>query len=122
VVVDIGRGSEQLQTFAWDCDRILVVVPALLKAAVASARLLQELPPVEAALLIRGKTGTALDSAMIADAVGLPVHGRVPELRGVGAASENGRLLELGRRRGVRHFAASVLDLLEGEIPMGELL
>jgi secretion/DNA translocation related CpaE-like protein len=122
VVVDIGRGSEQLQTFAWDCDRILVVVPALLKAAVASARLLQELPPVEAALLIRGKTGAALDGAMIADAVGLPVHGRVPELRGVGAASENGRLLELGRRRGVRHFAASVLDLLEGEIPMGELL
>lgn len=121
VVVDIGRGTEPLHTYAWDCDRILVLVPAQLKAAVASARLLQELPPVEAALLVRGKAGAALDSALIADAVGLPVHGRVPELRGVGAAAENGRLLELGRRRSVRHFAASVLDLLDGEIPMGEL-
>jgi secretion/DNA translocation related CpaE-like protein len=121
VVVDIGRGTEPLHTYAWDCDRILVVVPAQLKAAVASARLLQELPPVEAALLVRGKAGAALDSALIGDAVGLPVQGRVPELRGVGAAAENGRLLELGRRRSVRHFAASVLDLLDGEIPMGEL-
>ena len=120
VVVDIGRGGEPLHTFAWDCDRILVVVPAQLKAAVASARLTQELPPVETALLVRGKAGAALDSALIADAVGLPVHGMVPELRGVGAAAENGRLLELGKRRRVRHFAASVLDLLDGEIPVGE--
>ena len=114
VVVDIGRGAEPLHTFAWDCDRILVVLPAQLKAAVASARLLQELPPVEAALLVRGKPGAALDSALIADAVGLPVHGRVPDLRGVTGASESGRLLELGKRRSVRHFAASVLDLLDG--------
>ncbi|HJW00570.1 MAG TPA: septum site-determining protein Ssd [Arthrobacter sp.] len=120
VVVDIGRGAEPLHTFAWDCDRILVVLPAQLKAAVASARLLQELPPVEAALLVRGKPGAALDSALIADAVGLPVHGRVPDLRGVTGASESGRLLELGKRRSVRHFAASVLDLLDGELA-GEL-
>ncbi len=119
VVVDIGRGAEPLHTFAWDCDRILVVLPAQLKAAVASARLLQELPPVEAALLVRGKPGAALDSALIADAVGLPVHGRVPDLRGVTGASESGRLLELGKRRSVRHFAASVLDLLDGELAAG---
>jgi hypothetical protein len=118
--VDIGRGAEPLHTFAWDCDRILVVLPAQLKASVASARLLQELPPVEAALLVRGKPGAALDSALIADAVGLPVHGRVPDLRGVTGASESGRLLELGKRRSVRHFAASVLDLLDGE-PAGGL-
>lgn len=121
VVVDIGRGAEPLHTFAWDCDRILVVLPAQLKAAVASARLLQELPPVEAALLVRGKPGAALDSALISDAVGLPVHGRVPDLRGVTGASESGRLLELGKRRSVRHFAASVLDLLEGELAAGGL-
>ena len=120
IVVDIGRGAEPLHTFAWDCDRILVVLPAQLKAAVASARLLQELPPVEAALLVRGKPGAALDSALIADAVGLPVHGRVPDLRGVTGASESGRLLELGKRRSVRHFADSVLDLLDGE-PAGGL-
>lgn len=112
VVVDIGRGAEQLATFAWDCDRVLIVVPAQLKATVAAARLLKEFPPVEAALLVRGRPGAALDSPLIAEAVGLPVQGRVPELRSVAAAMEAGRLLELGRRRGVRHFGASVLDSL----------
>lgn len=121
VVVDIGRGTEPVRMFAWDCDRILVVVPAQLKAAVATARLLHELPPVEAALLVRGKAGAALDAGLIADAVGLPVQGRVPELRGVTAAGENGRLLDVGKRRSVRHFAASVLDLLDGDIPVGDL-
>ena len=121
VVVDIGRGAEPVHMFAWDCDRILVVVPAQLKAAVATARLLHELPPVEAALLVRGKAGAALDGGLIADAVGLPVQGRIPELRGVTAAGENGRLLDLGKRRSIRHFAASVLDLLDGDIPAGAL-
>jgi secretion/DNA translocation related CpaE-like protein len=121
VVVDIGRGAEPVRMFAWDCDRILVVVPAQLKAAVATARLLHELPPVEAALLVRGTAGAALDAGLIADAVGLPVQGRVPELRGVTAAGENGRLLDVGKRRSVRHFAASVLDLLDGDIPVGDL-
>ncbi|MGY4541712.1 secretion/DNA translocation related CpaE-like protein [Arthrobacter sp. UYNi723] len=121
VVVDIGRGAEPVRMFAWDCDRILVVVPAQLKAAVATARLLHELPPVEAALLVRGKAGAALDAGLIADAVGLPVQGRVPELRGVTAAGENGRLLDVGKRRSVRHFAAAVLDLLDGDIPVGDL-
>ncbi|GAC1458639.1 MAG: hypothetical protein PVSMB10_16330 [Pseudarthrobacter sp.] len=120
-MVDIGRGAEPVQLFAWDCDRLLLVVPAQLRAAVATARLLHELPPVEAALLVRGKAGAALDGGLIADAVGLPVHGRVPELRGVTGAVENGRLLDLGKRRSVRHFAASVLDLVDGEIPVGDM-
>ncbi|WP_240721585.1 septum site-determining protein Ssd [Pseudarthrobacter sp. NamE5] len=121
VVVDIGRGTEPIHSFAWDCDRIAVVVPAQLKAAVAAVRLLQEFPPVEAALLVRSKPDGALDGPMIAEAIGLPVQGRVPELRGVPAAMESGRLLELGKRRSVRHFAASVLDLLGDNVPSGEL-
>jgi secretion/DNA translocation related CpaE-like protein len=121
VVVDIGRGTDPIQTFAWDCDRITMVVPAQLKAAVAAVRLLQEFPPVEASLLVRGKPGAALDGPLIAEAIGLPVQGRVPELRGVAAAMEAGRLLELGKRRSVRHFAASVLDLLGDDLPSGEL-
>ena len=121
VVVDIGRGAEPINTFAWDCDRITMVVPAQLKAAVAAVRLLQEFPPVEASLLVRGKHGAALDAALIAEAIGLPVQGRMPELRGVPAAMESGRLLELGKRRSVRHFAASVLDLLGDDLPAGDL-
>jgi hypothetical protein len=34
---------------------------------------------------------------------------------------ESGRLLELGKRRSVRHFAASVLDSLGDELPTGEI-
>jgi secretion/DNA translocation related CpaE-like protein len=117
VLVDIGRGTEPLRTFAWDCDRILVVAPAQLKAAVSSARLLQELPPVETALVIRGKAGAVLDGPLIAESVGLPLQGLVPEVRGTAGATELGRLLEIGRRRTVRRFAASVLELLGGELP-----
>jgi secretion/DNA translocation related CpaE-like protein len=121
VVVDIGRGTGPLQSYAWDCDRIMMVVPAQLKAAVAAVRLLQEFPPIEAALLVRGRPGAALDGSLISEAIGLPVQGRVPELRGVSAAMESGRLLDLGRRRNVRQFAASVLDSLGDDLPAGEL-
>jgi secretion/DNA translocation related CpaE-like protein len=120
VVLDIGRGAGPLQSYAWDCDRIMMVVPAQLKAAVAAVRLLHEFPPAEAGLLVRGRPGAALDGPLISEAIGLPVQGRVPELRGVGAAMESGRLLELGKRRSVRHFAASVLDSLGDELPAGE--
>ncbi|NUP58698.1 MAG: hypothetical protein HOQ06_04380 [Pseudarthrobacter sp.] len=121
VVVDVGRAAEPLRTVAWDCDRIMLVVPAQLRAAVAAVRVLQELPPVEAALLVRGRQGAPLDGSLIADAVGLPVQGRVPELRAVPGALESGRLLDLGKRRNVRHFAASVLDWLGDDLPAGDL-
>lgn len=121
VIVDIGRNDEPLRTFAWDCDRLLVVVPAQLKAAVAAARLLQELPPVESALLVRGKAGAALDGPLIAESVGLPLHGRMPEVRGTAAAAELGRLLEHGKRKSVRRFAASVLDILDDELLAGDV-
>ena len=120
VVVDVGRGAEPLHTVVWDCDRILVVVPAQLKAAVAAVRLLQELPPVEAGLLVRGRPGSALDSSLIADAVGVPVQGRIPELRAVTAATESGRLLDLGKRRNIRHFGGTVLDWLGEDLQAGD--
>jgi hypothetical protein len=34
---------------------------------------------------------------------------------------ESGRLLDLGRRRSIRRFAASVLDSLGDDLPAGEL-
>ncbi|MFH5878636.1 septum site-determining protein Ssd [Arthrobacter sp. NA-172] len=113
VVVDIGRGTESLVSFAWDCDRILLVAPAQLRAAVASAGLLHELPPVDTALVIRGNTASAVDGPLIAESLGLPLHGVLPELRGTAGAAELGRLLEFGRRKAVRRFAASVLHLID---------
>ena len=121
VVVDVGRGAEPLHTVAWDCDRILLVVPAQLKAAVAAVRLLHELPPVEAGLLVRGRPGAALDTSLIADAVGLPVQGRIPELRAVAGAMESGRLLDLGKRRNIRRFGGNVLDWLGEDLLAGDM-
>jgi hypothetical protein len=81
--------------------------------------MLQDFPPVEATVLLRGNPGAALDGPLLEDAIGLPVLGRLPELRGVAAATESGRLLDLGRRRKVRQFAGAVLDALGEGLPVG---
>ncbi|MBO1267612.1 CpaE-like family protein [Arthrobacter sp. PO-11] len=117
VIVDIGRGTDSLRSFAWDCDRILLLATAQLKSAVAAARLLNELPPVDTGLVIRGNPGAGMDAPLIAESLGLPLHGVLPEVRGTGTAAELGRLLELGRRKPVRRFAAGVLELLDGDAP-----
>jgi secretion/DNA translocation related CpaE-like protein len=116
VVLDIGRGSDALRTFAWECDRIVLIVPAQLRAAVATARMLRDLPPVETTLVVRGKPGTVLDAELIADSVGVPLSGIMPEVRGAAAATELGRLLISGQQRVVRRFAAAVLELSVGEL------
>lgn len=115
VLVDIGRGREPLRAFGWECDRIVVVAPAQLRSAVATARLLSEFPPVRAGLAVRGIRGAPLDSALIAESVGLPLCGIVPDLRGAAAATELGRLLDTGKRRAVRRFAESVLEFSGGD-------
>ncbi|MET3810194.1 septum site-determining protein Ssd [Arthrobacter sp. UYEF3] len=117
VLLDIGRGREALRSFAWECDRVLLVLPAQLRAAVASARLVQELPPVDTALVIRAKPGAALDIRLISEAVGLPVQGIMPEVRGTAAATELGRLLDTGGRRSVQRFTETILDFTADDYP-----
>ncbi|MCU1522972.1 MAG: hypothetical protein JWN19_3357 [Arthrobacter sp.] len=116
VLLDIGRGGEALRAYAWDCDRLVVIVPAQLRAAVATARLLRDLPPVETFLVVRFKPEAVLDGTLIADSVGLPLSGIMPEVRGTAAATELGRLLISGQQRVVRRFAAAVLELSVGEL------
>ncbi|QDW30798.1 hypothetical protein FFF93_014180 [Arthrobacter sp. KBS0702] len=111
VLLDIGRGREALRTFAWECDRVLIVLPAQLRAAVASTRLVHELPPVDTALVVRARPRTTLDLQLISEAVGLPVQAIMPEVRGTADATELGRLLDAGGRRGVQRFTDAVLDL-----------
>ena len=115
VVLDIGREREALRAFAGECDRIIVVAPARLRAAVATAWLLQELPLVDTSLVVRAGPGAALDAPLIADSVGLALQGIVPDIKGLAGATELGRLLEAGRQRAVRRFAAGVLDLNGGD-------
>ena len=111
VLVDIGRSGEGLGTLACDCDRILLLSKAHLKCAVAAGRVLDELPPGDAGLLVRGTGATSVDAPLISESLGLPLLGVLPEIRGVAAATERGRLLELGRRKQISRFAGSVLEL-----------
>jgi secretion/DNA translocation related CpaE-like protein len=114
-ILDIGRGGEAFRAFAWDCDQIVLIVPAQLRAAVATARLLHDLPPVETTLVVRGKPGSMLDGELIAESVGVPLSGVMPEVRGTAAATDLGRLLISGQQRIVRRFAAAVLEQSVGD-------
>jgi len=111
ILVDIGRSGEGLGTLAWDCDRIMVLTKAQLTSAIAATRVLNELPPIDCGLVIRGSGSTSVDAPTIAESLGLPFLGVLPEIRGVAAATELGRLLEMGRRKPVLRFAGAVLEL-----------
>ena len=52
-----------------------------------------------------------VDAQLIAESLGLPLLGILPEIRGAAAGTELGRLLELGRRKSVNRFARGVLEL-----------
>lgn len=114
VVVDVGRGREGIEDFAWASDRLLLVVPGRLRAAVAAAQLLHEIPPVPTGLVVRGRLGEGVDAERLAEAVGCPLAAHLPELRAANAAAEEGRLPELARRRAVRRAANSILEGLTG--------
>ncbi|GAB4098219.1 septum site-determining protein Ssd [Sinomonas halotolerans] len=110
VVVDIGRGRESLEDFAWSSDRLLMVVPGRLGAVLSAAQLIHELPPVPLGAVVRGPFAEGIDAEQISEAVGCPLAARLPRLRGAGAAAEAGTLLSLARLRRVRSFAAQVLE------------
>ncbi|MDI2036519.1 hypothetical protein PJL15_03657 [Paenarthrobacter nitroguajacolicus] len=111
IIVDLGRNNEGVGRLAWDCDKLLLLTPAHLRPAVASSRVLDGLPPVETGLLVRGNHASTVDPSFLAESLGLRLAGVVPEVRGVLAGTEQGRLLELGRRKEVGRFAAGVLEL-----------
>ncbi len=109
VVLDIGRARESLAAYVGECDRLVVIVRAEVRAALATARLLEALPAVDAALVVRGRTGSDIEASLMAEAVGLPLQGIMPELARAAEATEHGRLMEMGLQRSVRRFAAGVL-------------
>lgn len=121
VVVDVGRGREGLEDFAWTSDRLLVMVPGTLGGALSAAQLLHELPPVAVGAVIRGRTAEGIDAEQLAELVGCPLVGQVPHLRRVAPAADAGRLMELARVRPIRNLARAVLDGLPGGIPADQM-
>ncbi|MHA7268535.1 septum site-determining protein Ssd [Arthrobacter sp. HLT1-20] len=117
VLVDVGRTPEAFRTFGVHCSGLLVVVPARPRAAAAALAMMESLPPMPVAVVVRGPVAEGLDAAMVADAMGLPLVGEFPHLRGAAAAVDPQRLPELLRRRRVRMLAASALEWMAGDIP-----
>ncbi|WP_138444478.1 septum site-determining protein Ssd [Sinomonas susongensis] len=114
VVIDLGRSREGIDDFGWASDRFLLVVPGRIRAAVAATQLLHEIPPVPTGLVVRGRLGEGVDAERLAGAVGCPLAAHLPELRAANAATEEGRLPELSRRRDVRRAAGLILEGLVG--------
>ncbi|GHG51949.1 hypothetical protein GCM10012320_21790 [Sinomonas cellulolyticus] len=110
VVVDVGRGREGLEDFAWATDQVLIVLPGTLGAALSAVQLLHELPPVPVGAVIRGATAEGVDAEHLSDLVGCPLVARLPHLRRVGAAADAGRLSDLAPHRSVRRLAQTVLE------------
>ncbi|WP_077489015.1 septum site-determining protein Ssd [Sinomonas mesophila] len=108
VIVDVGRGREAIEDFAWASDRLLVVVPSRLGGVLSASQLVHELPPAPVGALVRGRGADGVDAEQLADAIGCPLVGRIPTLRRAVSAAESGRLLELSRRRDVRRLAEAV--------------
>lgn len=117
VVVDLGRNPDSFTTLALHCNGVVMVIPAQMRAAAAALNLLDLLPPMPVAAVVRGPIREGLDAMMVASAVGLPLVGRLPQLRGVTEALESQRLPELLRRRPVRTLVANVLEWMAGDVP-----
>ncbi len=113
-VVDLGRNRDSLATLGGHCDQLLAVVPALLRPAVASARIVRELPPVPVALVVRGPLREGMDTDLIAEAVGCAVMAVMPVLRMATTATERGQLAEIAGSRPARKFAGAILSGLRG--------
>ncbi|GAB3278320.1 hypothetical protein GCM10027449_18390 [Sinomonas notoginsengisoli] len=110
VVVDVGRGREGLEDFAWTSDRILLVVPGTLRGALSATQITHELPPVPLGAVVRGPTAEAVDAEQLADLMRCPLVGRLPHIRRAAPAADAGRLLELSRLKSVHRLASAVLE------------
>ncbi|MDO5753402.1 septum site-determining protein Ssd [Arthrobacter sp.] len=115
VVVDLGRNPEAFAELAPQCNGLAVVIPGRVRAAAATLHMLATMAPMPTAAVVRGPLAEGLDAAMVAAAVGLPLVGWVPALRGVTEALEAQRLPELLRRRPVRRLVSNVLEWMAGE-------
>lgn len=115
VVVDLGRTPEAFRSLAVHCDGLAVVVPARARSAAATLPVLAALPPKPTVAVVRGPLGEGLDAGMVASAVGLPLIGKMPRLRGAADALETQRLPELLRRRPMRKLVGNVLEWMAGE-------
>ncbi|MBG6184213.1 secretion/DNA translocation related CpaE-like protein [Arthrobacter sp. CAN_A214] len=113
VFIDLGAaGYDSLLGF---CDRVVLVVPARLRAVSAALAAQSRLEPLPVHPVVGGPLAYGFDTQSIADALGAGGDlDLLPRMRGVGAAEAAGRVLEIGRRRRPRAVCRSLLDAIPG--------
>lgn len=72
-------------------------------------------------VVVRGPLPPGTDEHLIADGLGVPLAGYLPQLRAVPASQHDGRLLELASNRRIRALCGSLLDRLESGHQPGRL-
>ncbi|MCQ9165158.1 MULTISPECIES: septum site-determining protein Ssd [unclassified Arthrobacter] len=115
VVVDVGRSAGPADGLGMHCDGFVMLVPARLRAAAAAQRVLQALPAAPVGLVVAGPLRNGVDAHMVSDAVGVPLVGHLPRIKGMEEALDAGRLPDLARHRQVRRLAGGVLGWLAGD-------
>jgi secretion/DNA translocation related CpaE-like protein len=93
VVVDLPRHvDEAARVVLAAARRVLVVVPAEVRAAAAAARVVADLEPSAAdiCVVVRGPAPTGLPAAAVADMLGLPIAGELRPEPGLAAALDRG--------------------------------
>jgi secretion/DNA translocation related CpaE-like protein len=111
VVVDLPRVTTSLSREMADrCRRILVVVPAEVRASAAAGSVAAALAgTTELALVVRGPAPTGLPAEAVAEGLGLPLVGCLRAEGGIAATLDRGELFALRERGPLRTLCRKLL-------------
>jgi secretion/DNA translocation related CpaE-like protein len=112
VVVDLPRSLDDVGRIVLGAARrVLVVVPAEVRAAAAAARVVAALEPYagDLALVVRGPAPTGLPAESIADSLGLPLAGELRAEPGLAAALDRGDVPPIRARGPLATLAARLV-------------
>jgi secretion/DNA translocation related CpaE-like protein len=116
VVVDLPRRVDQAEVAVLERSRrVLIVVPATVRAAAAGSLVAAAVEPhvVDVRVVVRGPATSGCDPESVADALLLPLEGELPPDPGLAAALEAGEALALRPRGPTATLSRRILaDLL----------
>ncbi len=115
VVVDVGRPAGHALGLGVHCDGFVMIVPGRLRAAAAAERVLEALPAAPVGAVVAGPLRDGVDARLVSDALGLPLLGSLPRIKGLEEALDAGRLLDMATHRKVRRLVAGIPGWLAGD-------
>lgn len=119
VVVDLPRAVGPAEAAALAaCHRVLLVVPAEVRAAAAAARIAGPVADLTAdlRLVVRGPAPSGLPARAVADLLGLPLDAALPPEPGLAAVLDRGEAAAVRPRGALGRFAARVVDELAADL------